>query len=417
VRKTSGNQKLLKCSCLAILNTAGDLTGDIPTNLYQKAVAHFQLYFGELKKYERQRKVMDWIRYGRMTQIQPFLLPYLAPPNTDMASLKDIDAHRICISALMSLLGIGYAWSSTCHAVSTCHAFVKEGVMPMHGLCGKQSNRKRKFAEEEEADLQAFMDNLKQFAEPSATRFVREATGQIEIRDTDDDTLYFGSSWMQQDCYKQYCHERGYQVETSSVGIIKLIAIGLDPDAEEKKSCIAWPTFYNYWKREYPKLRVSKPAEDICGQCYIFCNQHKFCSQTNANENDSDDDKSNDDGGDGAGNHMSGGDNDDIPISSTSDNENAEEMTEDEMMNLTSKMDGENDAAPPGLTADYEEKVLEAAEHVKAAKSQRQLFNEKIANAREDVNNNVPHNIKRHCYVIDYYQLMTLPVFWWSSTG
>jgi hypothetical protein len=201
VRKTSGNRKLLKCSCLAILNTAGDLTGDIPTKLYQKAVAHFQLYFGELKKYEQQRKVMDWIRYGGMTQIQPFLLPYLAPPNTDMASLKDIDAHRICISALMSLLGIGYAW------FSTCPTFVKEGVMPTHGLCGKQSNRKRKFAEEGEADLQAFMDNLKQFAEPSATRFVQEATGQIEIRDTEDDALYLGSSWTQRDCYKQYCHE------------------------------------------------------------------------------------------------------------------------------------------------------------------------------------------------------------------
>jgi hypothetical protein len=52
VRKTSGNRKPLKCSCLAILNTTGDLTGDIPTNLYQKAVAYFQLNFGELKKYE-----------------------------------------------------------------------------------------------------------------------------------------------------------------------------------------------------------------------------------------------------------------------------------------------------------------------------------------------------------------------------
>jgi hypothetical protein len=82
-----------------------------------------------------------------------------------------------------------------------------------------------------------------------------------------------------------------------SIGVTKLIAISLDPE-EEKKSCLGWTTFYDYWKKAYPKLRVSKPAEDICGQCYIFCNQHKFPSQTIANENnDSNDDD--DDGEDG----------------------------------------------------------------------------------------------------------------------
>jgi hypothetical protein len=92
-------------------------------------------------------------------------------------------------------------------------------------LCGKDSNCKRKFAEEEEEDLKAFMDNLKLFAEPSATRFVREVTGKIELRDTDDDALYLGPAWTKRDCYKRYCDSQGYKLGTSSMGKTTLIPV------------------------------------------------------------------------------------------------------------------------------------------------------------------------------------------------
>ena len=309
-----------------------------------------------------------------------------------------MNKFRICKSALLSVLGVGYTW------FNTCRAFVKEGVMPTHGLAGKASNRKRKFLAEEEADLVSFMDNLKEFAEPSATRFVREVTGQIEIRDTDDEALYLGSSWTKRDCYKRYCLGRGYNVETTSTGITKLIAIDPEPDEVDKKPCIWWSTFHDYWKRNYPKLRVSKPAEDICGQCYVFCNQHKFRSQNIANANananseseDDDDDDDDNDNGDGGG---GGGDNELVT------------MNNDEAANLTTAMDAGNNDGAPGLIADYEQKIADASAHVKAARSQRVLFNEKIANARLDVKNNVPHDQKRRCFVIDYCQLMTLPYF------
>jgi hypothetical protein len=86
-------------------------------------------------------------------------------------------------------------------------------------------NHKRKFGEEEEADLKAFMDNLKLFAEPSATRFVREVTGKIELRDTDDDALYLGPAWTKRDCYKRYCDSQGYKLGTSSMGKTTLIPV------------------------------------------------------------------------------------------------------------------------------------------------------------------------------------------------
>jgi hypothetical protein len=242
VRKTSGDRRPLKCFCLAIVNTAGDLAGETPSDLCQKAAAHFQLHFGKLAEIERQLKVMEWIRHGGTTINQPFLLPFLTPPNATIPSLVELDGHRMCKRALLSVLGVGCNW------FNTCHAFMKEGAMPAHGLAGKQTNRKRKFAAEEEADLQAFMDNLKAFTEPSATRFVREVTGQIEMRDTDDEALCLGSSWTKRDCYKWHCLGRGYNVEMISIGAMKLITIDLELE-EDKKSCTCWSTSHDCcWK-------------------------------------------------------------------------------------------------------------------------------------------------------------------------
>jgi hypothetical protein len=53
------------------------------------------------------------------------------------------------------------------------------------------------------------------------------------------------------------------------------------------KPCIPWSRFLCYWKRKYSKLQVRKPASDICAQCFIFSNQHKYgankCTSDNSN--------------------------------------------------------------------------------------------------------------------------------------
>ena len=35
-------------------------------------------------------------------------------------------------------------------------------------------------------------------------------------------------------------------------------------------------TFRNIWEREYSWLKVSGRAEDICSECFMFANRHKF---------------------------------------------------------------------------------------------------------------------------------------------
>jgi hypothetical protein len=46
--------------------------------------------------------------------------------------------------------------------------------------------------------------------------------------------------------------------------------------AGEVKSVPSWSAYSTYWHTNYPKLKVRKPTEDICGYCYMFYNSHKF---------------------------------------------------------------------------------------------------------------------------------------------
>jgi hypothetical protein len=59
--------------------------------------------------------------------------------------------------------------------------------MPIQGLKGQPSNRKPRFrhGEEEEVHLIDFFTEIKEFTEPSATRFVLEKTGEQLTRNDD----------------------------------------------------------------------------------------------------------------------------------------------------------------------------------------------------------------------------------------
>ena len=50
----------------------------------------------------------------------------------------------------------------------------------------------------------------------------------------------------------------------------------MDDHDGEYKDCVTWSFYHNYWKTEYPNLKVNRPSEDICGLCFQFYNKHKF---------------------------------------------------------------------------------------------------------------------------------------------
>jgi hypothetical protein len=64
-----------------------------------------------------------------------------------------------------------------------------------------------------------------------------------------------------------------------------------------------------------------------------------------------------------------------------------------------------------------ETQILAAAEHVKLARVQRQLFNSYIATAREDATNKVPHSERTYMQIGNYCQKMEMPYFGAKQPG
>ena len=60
-----------------------------------------------------------------------------------------------------------------------------------------------------------FFEEMKQFAQPQSTRFVREEAGTGLI-DGEEDALELPSSWSKRRLYQRFCGERGWEVETTA---------------------------------------------------------------------------------------------------------------------------------------------------------------------------------------------------------
>jgi hypothetical protein len=69
------------------------------------------------------------------------------------------------------------------------------------------SNRKRGFQEAFDKNLEEHFECLKKEAEPIATRYVRETTGETTLRDKDDYLLFLPSYYSVRSCYAKFCLE------------------------------------------------------------------------------------------------------------------------------------------------------------------------------------------------------------------
>ena len=98
-----------------------------------------------------------------------------------------------------------------------------------------------------------------------STRFVRENCG-TGLRDGEDAVLELPSSWSKRTIYKRFCDERGWEVQTTARGTTETKP---KPQEENKPIC-HWRSFQRFWQKEYPLLRLPKPAADICTDCHIL---------------------------------------------------------------------------------------------------------------------------------------------------
>jgi hypothetical protein len=164
--------------------------------------------------------------------------------------------------------------------------------------------------------------------------------------------------------YKTFCLERGHVVKFDCIGRMndykKNPIYATRFDASSAKEIPSWKTFLEFWKENYKDLVMQRATEDICGDCFIFANRSK---------------------------HLA------------------------ERCKTLSEQDQEDDSAIREAMLESEALIEKAAEHVKAAKLQRELFNAKKKAARQDLEENKPHPERVHTFVCNYSQNLCLPSF------
>jgi hypothetical protein len=133
--------------------------------------SRFQLYFGRLKKQEKQLKVINWIWYAEadttgVEKTPYFFLQFIADGEVleeATESYSYLAIHVICQSIMMDLLGMGRQFWIT---YRLC---VESNHLPIHGLVGKVSVKRKRFKEGEEPALIDFFEGIWRFAEPLVT--------------------------------------------------------------------------------------------------------------------------------------------------------------------------------------------------------------------------------------------------------
>ncbi len=350
-------QRDSKCSCLFGIFTE-ELMRSVVDELFKFALLDFEA---------QNLLVVSWIRYAgilsrAMPRQQGRQLVYVLPGT---------DHQLVCKNAISILIGyVKRAW----YRIKN---LVRDGKSISHGLTGKIGNN----VDPRVAPLlKAFFEEIGQHALPRATRVVRqlvvavkdekkdEGSDQDEddlviesLRETDVDVVDLPPSFTKRSMYKRFLmDDLGWEIKLDSTGrILSILPIA---DKEQVEPIPSWATFLSYWKQNYPKMKIQPPREDICGQCYTFANSFRFKKRRNADIEDDEESSDDDEAGD-----------EDIEVADTAKFTN-------------------------------EQLILEAAKHVRMAKIQRDLCNEKKQEAIDK-----PNLVRT--YTIDYAQNTMMPHF------
>jgi len=347
------------CHCTACLD-------DSLTDSHRNELAVYIIYFHTAcGKKDRQALFIQWIKHGKLQQstmlrAQAKHRVYILPGATG--------THVICRNTLARFLGFG-RWQ-----IDTVLKCVERNEMPSHGLDNKTSNASNPTVI---ALLDTFFDEMQQFAAPRATKIVRNVVGaemQSELRDEIDKVQELPVYFTKRSLFKRLLAEAGYDIKLDNkCRVLSVTATpGKKQTVERKEDLPTWQAFLRYWKRQHPYLVTAKAREDVCGECYVFANSRQFATQkkkANATEEDTDDEE---------------------------EGENAPAEDDDNNNNMEER-----------------EKVIEdAALHVEMAKTQRDDFNLKKQQSRDNHHKSWDENSdKVWTFVADYAQNMYMPNF------
>ena len=371
----------IKCGCLEIVTTLKA----------RSAIAKYLTWFERRTKHEQDSIVFEWCRYVlhlKTTNIQRrgrrnvtiFRLPYLED-DTDAVVDEEVQTHLLCSKGLQVLLNIGKR-----RYLNIRSAAKSSAVLPTHKGTGKANYNAVKTNDRKYLPLKHHFEYLLNLGEVRATRVVAtlvDGMGGHVNRDDNIEVTYLPISMGYRPCYKRYMKSLGYDVRTTATGGLVVTAeAGKEADPGEY---VSFPTYYNMWKRDYKNLKVSRPAEDICKDCYVFANRHRHLAhhgRRGEDVSDSDD-------------------------SCSDDNEDAAEFAERRpVLDLNNP-----DAASNEVQEERELMLMQAAKHVEMARAQRALYQAKVADAVADATAGKDHTERRYTFVVDYGQNMELPSY------
>jgi len=245
---------------------------------------------------------------------------------------------------------------------------------------------------------------LSNLGEVRATRVVATLIDGVQGHANREDTIeqtYLPISMGYRSCYRRYMASIGYKVRTNAVGVA--IAEGVEGKPIDNSEYVSYPTYFYVWKKSFPNLKVSRPAEDICAYCYAFANRHRYLAShslaTRTPEN-GDADKSDVDEDEGV---SSGGEEE---TAMTTDRSEGVSTTTSRSSNVLTP-----EAARNKIDEEREMMLLEAANHIKMARAQRALYQEKVAAAVASTRAGKQHGESVYCFVVDYGQNMELPIY------
>jgi hypothetical protein len=317
--------------------------------------------FALLKREEQNKRFIEWILYAaascramvgmsRDARRKTFILPGSV-------------GTMICKNAIATLLGYGK------HSLKHVIYCAKNNVSPVHGLF-RNSNAASKI--DFDGMMKAFFEVLSEFSAPRATRIVATFVNGVVAEELRDEMVSeLPPSFTKRRVYGRFLLEHGWSLKLDAKGKILTMSNGdVVVDGKTSKEMPSWRTFLRYWKANYPRIVIQRAREDICNECYVFSNEHRYRDQRQRLGLDSDGSL------EGSG--------------------------------------SENEARFDKMIA-REQLINEAHKHVGMARAQREFFNLKKLEAKADVGK--PRAEQCHTYVADYCQNMGIPHFGSEQPG
>jgi hypothetical protein len=319
-------ENVIDCYCLANL----DLTEEEAEGTVDYLIRYFKLPFSAQRSL-----VHEWKRYAKtlaklgqtdrtLSPIQTYLLP---------GSYH----HRLCKNSLAKLIGKSrFAWDS-----------IELDRKEAHGHSSQKPNNR--IPENVVALLNEYFFSLSRLGQPRATKIIRQLspsgdTVMVELKATDNDLIELPACHTKRALYRTFLQENGWEVAFDNKS--RMSAVGEGPP-------LSWPTFCSYWKENYPLLTIQPRSADICDDCVVFANRHKYLS--------------------------------------------------------TKK--GDNDEHQEPLRDAEEDLIIAAGKHVEMARIQRLLFVSKKEEAKLHAAMDMPQEQRTYTFVADFAQNMYIPNF------